>query len=201
LTDIKLNGEMKKMAETKYGKYFITGPQPWYMDSPGPTVVEVDGTHMKGSYFYFIHWVLRAPTGISGLNAWGEISHGPHIHKDAELLFHVGTNPDDPMDLGGVIELCMGPEMEKHIITQSNMVYIPPGFVHCPWLIKRVDRPFLFIEVNQGPMHTEKSYPQLVPEKDRAMMLFSDEGYGEGTKVVLPKGLSIDLKNFLSKKE
>jgi len=179
------------MAKTKYGKYFITGRQPWYMDSPGPTVVEVDGTHMKGSYFYFIHWVLRVPTGISGLNAWGEISHGPHAHKDAELLMHLGTNPDDPTDLGAEVDLYMGPEMEKHVITKSCVVYFPPGFVHCPWVIKRIDRPWLFVEVNQGPMHTEKSYPQIMPAKDREKMLFLDEGYGTERKVIYTKGVNI----------
>jgi len=174
----------------KYDKYFLKGVQPWYEDAPGPTVMHMDDTHMKGSHYYFVHWVLKAPTGMPGLDAWGEISHGPHIHKDAELLFHIGTNPDDPMDLGAEVELYMGEELEKHVITESCVVYIPPGFVHCPWRIKKVDRPWLFIEVNQGPLHTEKSYPQLVSEEDRKKMLFFDERYGEGTKIVLPEGIT-----------
>ncbi len=45
------------------------------------------------------------------------------------------------------------------------------------------------ININQGPMHTEKSYPQIVPEKDRDKMLFVDDGYdGEGYKQCYRKG-------------
>ena len=156
------------MAETKYGKYFISEPMPWNPAGPGPVIAQIDDTHIKGSNFYFVHWYLTQPVGIPDQTTWGGFSHGPHTHDYAEILMLLGTNPDDPFDLGAELELCMGPEMEKHIINKSTLVYIPPNFIHCPYTTKRVDRPFMFIEVNQGPIHTETPHKELIPKEKRA---------------------------------
>lgn len=160
------------MAETKYGKYFIqyegkTHPL-------GPMVARLDDTVAKGSYFYMVHWVMpRTDPPMP-------VGHPPHIHKDAEILFHIGTNPDDPMDLGAEVELYMGKEMERHVITKSTVVYIPPMLIHCPWRPLKTVRPWIFIEVNQGPKHTEKGYHQLLPKEVRDkvdLSRFKDEGF------------------------
>ncbi|MBN1190627.1 MAG: hypothetical protein JXA46_12810 [Dehalococcoidales bacterium] len=178
------------MAETKYGKYFFSGLPPG-VDERRAVIASLDGDIIKGSNSYVIHWVPRVPD-MPGVTSWDQMRHGPHIHKEAELIIHIGTNPDDPMDLGAEVEFCMGPEMEKHIITQSTVVYIPPGFIHCPWTIKRVDRPFILMQVNQEPKHTEKSYPQIVSPEEREHMMFLDEGYDSlEKKVRMPKGLNI----------
>ena len=161
------------MAETKYGEYFITyeGEQNFPL---GPVLSRLDDTVVKGCYFYFLHWVLpNIPFDFP-------IGHPPHIHKDAELLFHIGTNPDDPMDLGAEVELHMGPELERHVITKTTVVYIPPNFIHCPWKPLRTDRPWIFLEVNQGPMHTEKLYPQVLPKEIRDKIdwsMWKEEGF------------------------
>ncbi len=164
------------MAKTKYGKYFIEykppeGGRPFPL---GPVISRLDDKVIKGSHFYFTHWVTphdepKMPVG-----------HPPHIHKDAELLFHIGTNPDDPMDLGAEVEIFMGPEMERHVITKSCVVYIPPNFVHCPWRPLKTKRHWIFIEVNQGPSHTEKLYPQVLPKEIRDQVDWSrwkNEGF------------------------
>lgn len=175
----------------KYDKYFVeTLPgavRPEWAVQGGPTVAYLDDKLIKGSYYYSVELFTPNPP-FPGIK-WGEYGHGPHIHKDAELLMHIGTNPDDLTDLGAEVELYMGDDMEKHVITKSCVVYIPPGFVHCPWIIKKVDRPWVFVEVNQGPMHTEKSYPQLIPEEYKDKVLLLDEGYGGERKLVMPKGL------------
>ena len=161
------------MAETKYGKYFIEyeGEQNHPM---GQIISRLDDTVIKGSFFYFLHWVMPNPDFDFG------IGHPPHIHKNAELLFHIGTNPEDPMDLGAEVELFMGPEMERHVITKSCVVFIPPNFIHCPWRPIKTYRPWIFLEVNQGPRHTEKGYHQLLPKEVRDkvdLSFFKDEGF------------------------
>jgi hypothetical protein len=161
------------MAETKYGKYFTTYEGEQYHPL-GTILSRLDDTVVKGSYFYFLHWVLPNP------DLDFPVGHPPHIHKDAELLFHIGTNPDDPTDLGAEVELYMGPELERHVITKTTVVYIPPNFIHCPWKPLRTDRPWIFLEVNQGPMHTEKLYPQVLPKEIRDKVDWSkwkEEGF------------------------
>ena len=120
---------------------------------------------------------LPEPYGPYGTKAWGEIAHGPHTHKYPELFIHLGTDPDNPMDLGAEVEMHAGPEMEKHIITQSTIMYMPANFVHGPWRVLNVTRPFLVITINQSPSHTEKALRHMIPEKDWSRYIFMDMGY------------------------
>jgi hypothetical protein len=48
-------------------------------------------------------------------------------------------------DLGAEIEIGLGKEQERHIITTPTTVYIPKGMVHCPLEFKRVDKPVLLV--------------------------------------------------------
>ena len=105
----------RQVDETKYGKYFITGLPPGQSERR-PVIAELDGDIINGSNSYVVYWVPRIPD-MPGVKSWDQIAHGPHIHKAAELIMHIGTDPDNPLDLGAEVEFCMGPEMEKHIIT------------------------------------------------------------------------------------
>jgi len=122
-----------------------------------------------------VHWVMPGVPVIG-------IGHPPHIHKDAELLFHIGSNPDDPMDLGAEVEMYMGEEMGKYTFNRSTCIYIPPNFIHCPWRPLKTVRPWIMIQVNQGPVHTEKGFHQLLPKEVREkyakeLSIFKDEGF------------------------
>lgn len=188
----------------KYDEYFIQYgiTTPKIETELRPVIARVDDAVAKGSYFYLVHWMYPFEPGtsfFSGVtrkgdawkNKFGELpeiafnhemaGHPPHIHKDAELLFHIGTNPDDPMDLGGEVQMYMGPEMEKHVFDKSTVIWIPPNFIHSPWRPLKTTRPWIFIEVNQGPRHTEKSFRQLLPKELREATpwdkMWPDEGY------------------------
>jgi hypothetical protein len=166
------------MAETKYGKYFINYDPKQFPDERRPVMARMQDSIMKGSHFYIVHWVF--PDFAAPLGDYPYAGHPPHIHKDAELLFHIGTNPDDPMDLGAEVEMYMGPELERHVFNTTTVIYIPPNFIHAPWRPLKTERPWIFIEVNQGPSHTEKSYRQLLPKEARERIDWSrwpDEGY------------------------
>lgn len=188
----------------KYDKYFIQYgiTTPKIETERRPVIARVDDDVAKGSYFYLVHWMFPFDPGTSFFKGvtrekelWqaqiGELpeityshelaGHPPHIHKDAELLFHIGTNPEDPMDLGGVVQMYMGPEMEKHVFDKSTVIWIPPNFIHSPWRPLSTTRPWIFIEVNQGPRHTEKSFRQLLPQDLRDAIpwdkMWPDEGF------------------------
>jgi hypothetical protein len=174
------------MAKTKYDKYFLEGPPEWAsIGHAGPCVAYADDRLVKGCFYYTVAMIYETPPAegtTKGEEKWGDISHGPHEHPNAEVIMHIGTNPDDPYDLGAEIELCMGPEMEKHLITKSSIVYIPPHFIHSPWTIKRVNRPFIMVVLDQGALHSEKSHPELIPNIESLKMAIIDEEPG-GKKV------------------
>ena len=71
----------------------------------------------------------------------------PHKHEYSELLVYLGTNPDDPDELGGEIELWLGEgeALEKIILSTSSSILIPPGLAHLPLFYKNVYRPIIHI--------------------------------------------------------
>ena len=147
---------------------------------PMETFMRIDNNSAEGCHYHWAMWFT--PENPFPLN----IGHPPHIHKDAELLFHIGTDPKNPMDLGADVELYMGEEMERYVINKTCVVFIPPGLIHCPWKPMVTHKPWIFIEVNQGLEHTEKGYHQLIPQEmqqkypdEMKMMgqIFKDEGY------------------------
>jgi len=76
----------------------------------------------------------------------------PHVHENSEILGFYGTNPDDPYDLGGEIEVTI--DGETHVLTKSSLVFIPGGLPHCPLTITRVDRPIFHFSIVMDPLYT-----------------------------------------------
>lgn len=66
-----------------------------------------------------------------------------HQHDFDEVLCFIGTDPENPRDLGGEIEFTIGDE--KHTFDTTTTLFIPKGLAHCPFIHKRVDRPFLLV--------------------------------------------------------
>ncbi len=166
------------MARKKYDKYIMEYDSKRWPKERRPVMARMEESVAKGSHFYIIHWVM--PDFAKPLGDYKYAGHPPHIHKDVELLFHIGTNPEDPMDLGAEVVMYLGPELEEHHFNRTCCIYIPPNFIHSPWRPVKTTRPWIFMEVNQGPMHTEKSYRQLLPREVREKIDWSrwpDEGY------------------------
>ena len=69
-----------------------------------------------------------------------------HVHDDAdELIGFIGSDPDNPGDLGGEIEFTI--DGEAHLLTKSSIIFAPAGIVHNPMRILRVDRPIFHFSV------------------------------------------------------
>jgi hypothetical protein len=150
------------MAVSKYGKYFITEtpPNPLHpqnrnkvSDLPWMNTLwineELQGK-VKGALYMETNLVLRTQTG--GLESGGK----PQSHDWDEYLVFLGTNPEDPFDLGGEVEFWM--EGEKHIITKTCAIFVPRGVYHCPFYIRRVDRPFVFITTGNTVKYSHQSF-------------------------------------------
>ncbi len=128
------------------------------------TIVFTDDSIIKGSNHFVASWVTSLPRPV----------HGPHTHADDELLVFLGSNPDNIHDLGCEVEMCIGPEMERHVFTESNLVYIPAGLIHGPIRFRNLRRPFIFIQAVDAPRLTETPCMELVPETERDKMAFFD---------------------------
>jgi hypothetical protein len=131
------------MAETKTGKYIRTGvtTQSHHPEITSPILS------------------LRSDEGYGNLKfsvAWEPITQPflmlseSHQHDFDQFLSFIGGDPRNTLDLGGEVELTLsedGKEFEKHTITTASTVYVPKGLYHAPLNFKRVDKPFLFINI------------------------------------------------------
>ena len=80
--------------------------------------------------------------------------HDEHSHDFDELIGFIGSNPDDPYDLGGVIEI--GINGELHRLTRSSIIFMPAGMKHLPLSILELRRPILHFSVSMNPTYYAK---------------------------------------------
>lgn len=70
-----------------------------------------------------------------------------HVHPYDEIILLLGTDMDNPEDLGGEIEYYLGEEREPHRTDRTNAVWLPKGFNHNLKFL-RVDKPFILVAIS-----------------------------------------------------
>ena len=135
------------MADTKYGKYIQREAVRTEMNIP------------KRETFPFVYVERELWKGLD-VNCNFAVScvaepyvmpDPPHSHDFDEFLYFIGSDPDNPEDLGAVVEVALGEEWEKHTFTRTSILYFPAGLHHAPINVKKVDRPFFFGHVMLSP--------------------------------------------------
>ncbi len=92
-------------------------------------------------FFSDVAWIWPKPEKI--------VMEGePHSHEFDEIVTLFGTNPDDTRDLCGEVEFWI--EDEQYELTNSCLIFIPKGTVHCPIIFHRVERPIFHFIVGQA---------------------------------------------------
>jgi hypothetical protein len=142
------------MEETKYGKYILTEqilPKKLQEMANDPEkrvarVLFLDNKIIPGAFYLSSGWWLKA-TG-------SDTTPPAHSHDFDEVLAFLGSNPDDPLDLGGEVELWLGDE--PHLIQKSCLVFIPAGLVHCPLKVLKVDRPILHFSTSPANTYSKE---------------------------------------------
>lgn len=76
---------------------------------------------------------------------------GHHHLVDEYFAIFGAQMPDIWSSFDAEVELCYGPEEEKHIITEPTFVFVPKGMHHCPLNFKVVNKPILFQAIHLGP--------------------------------------------------
>jgi hypothetical protein len=136
------------MAETKYGKYILTELKK-KLQSPYETTLRpedqteilfLDNEVIEGACVVDTVWFWPARANKT------ESDVEPHKHDHDEILAIFGTNPDDPHDLCGELEVWL--EDEKHIITKSAIIFIPKGLRHGPIRFTRLEKPVFHFGVS-----------------------------------------------------
>jgi hypothetical protein len=151
------------MASKKYGKYFLPAPIMKVLhdgkEKPGynfPSVYAHKG-EINADFSFAFHYMNEPYKEVY-----------PHTHPGHEMLCFVGSNPKDINDFDAEIELCMGEECEKYIITSPTVVSLPPGVIHGPLTFKKVGKPVFFMEVTTLPKGKYIKTPEGTYEKKKA---------------------------------
>jgi hypothetical protein len=137
----------------KYDKYFVTEPKPGDTKHLDTDLVKfpiyVDSEVVEGAHYF----MAASHLGTTGRGAppFG------HTHDYDEYLVFLGTNHEDPGDLGAEVEFWM--DGEKHVITKSCAVFIPAGIKHAPIYFKRIDTPVWYIATS--PMKKYEKPPEV----------------------------------------
>lgn len=77
----------------------------------------------------------------------------PHTHSaDEYLIFLGGTPPDLFANFDAEIDLFMGEEQEKYVITRPTIVFIPKDFPHTPLNFRIINKPVFFTALLLTPV-------------------------------------------------
>lgn len=80
----------------------------------------------------------------------------PHRHDFDQFICIFGSDAYNIGYLGAEVELYLGEEHEKHVITAPKIVHLTPGLVHCPLYYKKVTRPVFHLDIYLAEEYVRK---------------------------------------------
>jgi hypothetical protein len=102
-------------------------------------ILWLDDQVVEGAFHMNCSWYLKAAETFADK---------PHVHDTDEIIGFFGSDPDNPYDLGGEVEIWL--EDDKYVIDRSCMIFVPAGMRHCPLAVLRVDRPIFHFTTVTG---------------------------------------------------
>jgi hypothetical protein len=139
------------MAESKYGKYFFKNPI--VKGKFGPRLIFYSRQHPEvGEKNFSVMWncVTEAHTMVQDA----------HAHDFDQFLHFYGSNSLNITDFDAEVEISLGEEGEKHIITEPTVLHIPRNTIHCPLVFKVVRKPVIFMNVALTPQYVMHAPPK-----------------------------------------
>jgi hypothetical protein len=141
---------MQQSQSIKHGKYITelkTGYS-MYKQINAPQIGVFGGRDLGGVNFS-LGWSFLTEPFLMVAEA--------HKHDFDQLILFFGGDPTNIGEFGGEAEFYL--EGTKHIITYPASVLIPAGTMHCPLDIKKVKKPFMFIDITFSPGPSVRPLP------------------------------------------
>jgi len=134
-----------KKDKVDYEQYVVRSPM---RESPGaisgkgrqsPTMTYMSGVQVPGVKTYLeFGWIWEATDTIREMK---------HDNFD-EIVMHIGSDPDNPEDLGADMTFGLGGQEMK--FNKNFSMYIPKGVVHGPLIWHKVRRPHIEMAIMLG---------------------------------------------------
>ena len=106
-------------------------------DDPIKRVIYMDDRIVPGSFYVEAVWIVDSLPR----------SHPEHCHDHDEILGFVGSNMDDPSDLGGEIDFVV--DGKKMTITKTCFIHVPAGVKHGGLCFRKIDKPVFQIAMSR----------------------------------------------------
>jgi hypothetical protein len=141
------------MAKSKYDKYILKEPMSTSMfkEIIHPQILMIGEKNFEGAPFSM---------GWSYVTKPFLMVDEAHSHSYNQFIGFVGGNLKNMKDFDAEIEIGMGEEGEQVLITTTAFLYVPAGLIHGPYNIKRVTKPFLFVDIVLGPKPDFRRKPE-----------------------------------------
>lgn len=124
------------MTESKYGKYFTHDIVRNGEIAPFLPRVKFNSQKNFGTGNFGLRYAYVTEPF--------EIPECPHSHDFEQYLCFFGT-PGNVREFDAEVEIFLGEENERHLITESTVVHVPSGMIHCPLRFTKVNKPITFI--------------------------------------------------------
>lgn len=108
-------------------------------------ILWLEDQFVEGAFSVICSWYFKA-TEKEGTPS--------HVHDFHEVVGFLGSDPENPVHLGGKVEFWM--EDEKYILDKSCLIYVPAGLQHCPLRVVQLDKPILFLAISATKKYTKK---------------------------------------------
>ena len=139
--------------EGEYGKYFVQTLQE-------PDTISPEFREIYKKFASRVLWMddKVVPGAFQMNTAWykdvqpRDPLFEAHVHDYDELIGFYGSDPDNPNDLNGVVELTVNGE--AHRLTKTTLIFVPGGMEHNPLRILEVDKPIFHFSVVMNPEYT-----------------------------------------------
>jgi hypothetical protein len=130
-------------------------------------------TELKEGYSIFKE-VLAPQLGVAGEKdlggarfslGWSYLSEpflmvaDAHRHDFDQVILFFGGDPNKIGGFDAEVELGLGDHGERTLITYPACVYIPGGVIHGPLNVKRVTKPFMFIDITLSTGYSVRPVP------------------------------------------
>ena len=115
-----------------------------------PTMTYMSNKQVPGCNTYLEYmWVWEMPSPAS--------IEGSHSHDFNEIVLNIGSDPENPADLGAEIEAYLGGQ--RQVTDQTSAVFIPAGVKHGPIRWLKHTRPHIQMSIMLGTGNLEEAMP------------------------------------------
>ena len=115
-----------------------------------PTMTYMSNDLVPGSNVYVeFSWIWEVPEPNPLI--------GEHQHEYDQIVLHIGSDPNNPEDLGAEFEI--GIDGEPITINRTHSLYLPKGLKHGPIKWRRVDKPIIEMTIVLGAGTAEAASP------------------------------------------